>query len=51
MQEKEKIQALIEARTSENNHLAIELMRNLLDYTVEEAIAQLQLADWGHYTY
>ena len=51
MLEEEKIQALLSSRTSENNHLAIELMRNLLNYSFEEAFIKLQLADWGNYTY
>jgi len=41
--EEGKIDQLINARTSANNHLAIELMQNLLNYTFEEAFLRLKL--------
>lgn len=44
MEEQDKINQLINARTSANNHLAITLMIQLLGYTFEEAFLRLKLA-------
>lgn len=41
--ERENIQLLLDAQTSENNHLAITLLMHLLQFDFEEAFAQLQL--------
>lgn len=43
MEEQSKIDQLIAARTSANNHLAITLLMELLDYTFEEAFLRLRL--------
>jgi len=51
MSDWDKIKQLIQARTSENNHLAIQLMMQLLDYSFEEAFAELQLARIDDLTY
>ena len=41
----DKINQLIEARTPENNYLALQLMMNLLHYSFEEAYAKLKAAN------
>ncbi len=51
MVELSDIQPIIDARTSENNHLAIELMMTQLGLSFQEAFKYLKLTDCGSNIY